>query len=165
MRVWVKKILIALVALLVVIQVARPARTNPPVDPKLEISAVHTGSQQAMSVLERSCNDCHSNRTVWPWYSSVAPVSWLVANDVREGRGEMNLSEWGAYDGQKKVKLLGKICEEVKDGEMPGTTYGWMHPQARLTSADVQTVCAFTTASLQGLPARSEKEEKEEDGD
>lgn len=165
MKVWMKRILMALVVLLAVIQVARPARTNPPVDQKLEISAIHTGSPQAMGVLERSCNDCHSNRTVWPWYTNVAPVSWLVAHDVQEGRGEMNLSQWGNYDAQKRQKLLGKMCEEVSEGGMPGTAYQWMHPQARLNSADVQTVCAFTRASLQSMPRRSERGEEEEDGD
>jgi len=165
MKVWLKRIPMALVVLLVAIQVVRPARTNPPVDQKLEISAIHTGSPQAMGVLERSCNDCHSHHTVWPWYSNVAPVSWLVTHDVQEGRGEMNLSQWGSYEEKKRQKLLGKMCEEVTEGGMPGTAYEWMHPKARLNTADVQTVCAFTRASIQGMPALQEKEEKDEDGD
>ncbi|MBZ5522765.1 MAG: heme-binding domain-containing protein [Acidobacteriia bacterium] len=150
MRIWLKRIAIALL-LLGVIQVVRPARSNPPIDPKLEIRAVHTRSQPAMDILERSCNDCHSNHTVWPWYSNFAPVSWLVAHDVRQGRREMNLSQWGDYDQQKRQKLLGEMCAEVSEGGMPGTAYEWMHRRARLTNADVQAVCAFARAGLLGV--------------
>lgn len=166
MKVWIKRILLTLAVLLVAAQVVRPARTNPTVDPKLEISAVHTGSPAAIGILERSCNDCHSNRTVWPWYSSVAPASWLVTSDVREGRSEMNLSEWGAYSQEKRQKLLGKMCEEVTEGDMPGALYASIHPQARLTGADVQTVCAFSRAGLQnGAREKDRHGEKDEDDD
>lgn len=166
MKVWMKRSLLALAVLLVAAQVVRPARTNPTVDPKLEISAIHTGSPAAMGILERSCNDCHSNRTVWPWYSKFAPASWLVTSDVNEGRSEMNLSEWGAYSQEKRQKLLGKMCEEVTEGDMPGALYATLHPQARLTGADVQAVCAFSKAGLEGeLKDKGRRGHEDEDDD
>jgi hypothetical protein len=74
---------------------------------------------EVAAILQRSCNDCHSNRTVWRWYSNVAPASWLVSHDVREGRDALNLSEWTRYAPQKQHKLMEEICEQVTEGEMP----------------------------------------------
>ena len=78
---------------------------------------------EAVSVLERSCRDCHSNETTWPWYSSVAPVSWLVARDVNEGRKELNISEFGTYEPKKQQHKLEEACTQVKEGEMPMWIY------------------------------------------
>jgi hypothetical protein len=150
MKKWIKRSFLAIIAILVVIQAARPARTNPASDPNQHIQAVLPVHPEVAATLSRSCNDCHSNNTVWPWYSNVAPVSWLLVSDVNEGRNELNFSAWGAYDREKQHKLLGKICEEVKDGEMPGTPYTLMHPNARLSNADQGKLCAWTAALAPG---------------
>lgn len=144
MRKFLKILVISLVAVGAAIQFVRPERTNPPVDPKKEITAHLAVEPAVMATLERSCNDCHSNRTVWPAYSNIAPVSWLVVQDVNEGRKEMNFSEWGSGKEKEPGELLGKICEEAKDGDMPGAAYTFMHPRAKLTPADVQTICNWT---------------------
>jgi len=149
----VKRVAIALLVCLAVAQFVRPSRTNRPVSPALEINAVQSVPSDLQSIFARSCYDCHSNRTVWPWYSHVAPVSWLLTYDVNEGRREMNLSRWGTYDKSKRNKLLGETCKEVSDGEMPGMFYTLMNPAARLTKADVQTICGWTQSSEQGLAA------------
>jgi mono/diheme cytochrome c family protein len=141
---WIKRALWVVVAILVLGQAIRPSRTNPPAETALDISADAALPPATMSVFHRACNDCHSNLTVWPWYSSVAPVSWLVAYDVRTGRKEMNLSEWGNYTAERKAELARKMCKEVTEGEMPGPMYSLMHPQAKLSSADVQAVCAWS---------------------
>ena len=154
--VWVKRVVIAVLVCLAVAQFVRPSRTNPPVNPALEINAAQSVPPELQSIFARSCNDCHSNRTVWPWYSNVAPVSWLLAYDVKEGRREMNLSQWGTYDEAKRNKLLGEMCNEVSNGEMPGTFYTIMHPAGRLTKADVQTICRWTETSKQGLSIKRE---------
>ena len=72
-----------------------------------------------MAVIGRACSDCHSNHTVWPWYSRISPVSWLVARDVKEGRAKLNFSQWNIYSPEMTRIKLGEICEEVKKGEMP----------------------------------------------
>ncbi len=100
-------------------------------------------------IINRSCADCHSNRTVWPWYSSVAPVSWLVVHDVNEGRGELNFSEWGTYTARRRDRKLTEICNEVREGDMPGAAYALMHPQAKLSPADVNTLCEWTQRARQ----------------
>jgi Haem-binding domain len=137
----IKRIGIAIVVLLVVIQVIRPARTNPPVDETRTIQANSTITPQISAIFERSCKDCHSFRTAWPWYSEVAPVSWLLVSDVNGARKQMSLSEWGAYDPKKKVSKLQKICEEVEAGDMPLGIYVVLHPDAKLSDADKHALC------------------------
>ena len=138
--------LILLAVVFVAIQFSRPARTNPPVNPAQSIEANLQVSPQVAAIFDRSCNDCHSNKTVWPWYTNVAPVSWFLVNHVNEGRGDMNLSEWGSYDKDKQSHRLRDICEQVQDGEMPLSTYTPLHPKAKLSAADVQTLCDWAKA-------------------
>jgi hypothetical protein len=161
MKKWLKLSLITLVALVVAAQAVRPARTNPPVDPQKEITAHMQVDPAVMATLSRACNDCHSNRTEWPWYSNVAPVSWLVAHDVNDGREELNFSEWGASKEKEPGKLLGKICSEVNEGEMPMATYTLIHPQAKLTREEVQNVCRWTNsiASNVSSPAKDDDDD------
>ncbi|MGZ4845363.1 MAG: heme-binding domain-containing protein [Candidatus Angelobacter sp.] len=163
MKKWLKLSLITLVVLVAAAQVVRPARTNPPVDPKKEISAHMQMDPAVMATLSRACNDCHSNRTEWPWYTNVAPVSWLVARDVNEGREELNLSEWGASKEKEPGKLLGKICSEMKDGEMPMATYTLLHPQAKLTSAEVQNVCRWTNSIAKNVAETTKDKDDDDD--
>ena len=84
-------------------------------------------------MLKTSCYDCHSNQTVYPWYSSVAPVSWLVIRDTKEGRKELNFSNWEKYSKMDKAKLLDDISEEVEESEMPMPIYFIMHSDAKLS--------------------------------
>jgi hypothetical protein len=144
--------------LFLVIQLIRPVRRNPSTDPAHEFTAVHSATPAVVSMLQRSCSDCHSNQTVWPWYSSVAPASWVIAHDVNDGRDAMNFSQWGAYTLDKQQELVGKMCEEVKDGEMPMSQYTLLHPHARLNSTDVKTLCSWTQQIVGSVEAR-------EDGD
>ena len=155
MFVWVKRVILALVVIFLIAQFIRPSRTNPPVDPTLEINASQSVGPAIHLILARSCNDCHSDLTVWPWYSSVAPTSWLLSYDVNKGRSAMNLSRWGAYSVEKRNDLVKEICKEVSDGEMPGSAYTLLHPGARLTDADVQTVCRWTQVGP-GASSRSD---------
>jgi len=134
-----------------VIQVIRPARTNPTIDPTREITARLTVDPAVESIFERSCNDCHSNRTVWPWYSNVAPVSWFVINHVNGGRRHLNFSDWAALPPQRVIRRLDDICKEVKSGGMPLSTYTPMHPLSKLTPSDEDAICRWTGATRQNL--------------
>jgi hypothetical protein len=143
----VRRVALGAVAVIILIQAYRPSRTNPPVDAKQEISAVMSVDAGVQSIFNRSCNDCHSGRTVWPWYSEVAPVSWLVASDVRDGRRHMNFSEWGSYPGFKRADMLNETCKLVTQRDMPPLTYNLMHAPARLSDSDRQAICAWTKAN------------------
>jgi len=153
MRLVLQRSVLALGLLLILAQIYRPTRTNPQIHAEQQIGAYLTAEPVIPPILERSCNDCHSNRTVWPWYSQVAPVSWLVVSDVNRGRRRVNFSEWGSYPADKRSKLLAAICKEVTEGDMPPMTYRPMHSSAKLSKADAQEICRWTTAARQTLAA------------
>ncbi len=95
MRVDASKVVLWLTGIFVLIQVVMPAKTNPESDPSQSLRVVKADHAAAIAAMDRSCRDCHSNDTIWPWYSYVAPVSWLVSHGVNEGRRELNMSEFG----------------------------------------------------------------------
>jgi hypothetical protein len=133
-----------LVVVLLLAQFVRPAKTNPAADPAAHLTAHTQVPSEVQKVLARSCNDCHSNQTTWPWYADVAPVSWLVVDDVNHGRKHMNFSHWAAYDAQERAKLLEEMCEEVSEGKMPLPIYTVVHQDAKVSSAEARTVCEWT---------------------
>ena len=141
---WLARIGGVLAIVFALIQGYRPERTNPPVDPSRTIQSVMSVPGPVNEILQRSCNDCHSNDTHWPWYSNVAPMSWLVVKDVNDGRAQMNFSNWAAYDRRDAAHALEEICEETEKGEMPLKAYLLTHPRARLSKADIHTLCAWT---------------------
>lgn len=133
---------LVLVIFLVAAQFVPVDRTNPPVGEEIVAPA------EVMTVLERACYDCHSNETVWPAYSRVAPASWLVVRDVRLGREALNYSTWGRYSAEERAELLEETWEEVEEGEMPMKAYVLLHPAARLTAEDEAVLRAWSRASV-----------------
>jgi hypothetical protein len=133
-----RHVLAGLVALLALAQFVPVSRTNPPVEQEVD------APPEVRAVLERSCYDCHSHETRWPWYAWIAPVSWLLAHDVAEAREHLNFSTWGRYDAGERAENLEEIAEMVEEGEMPPWFYLPLHPDARLSPADLATVTAWT---------------------
>jgi hypothetical protein len=125
----------------VAIQLVPVDRTNPPVTGEIQAPTA------VQEVLERSCYDCHSNQTSWPWYSRVAPASWLVAWDVAEAREHLNFSEWSSLAPKKKADAIHEIWEEVEEGEMPLWYYLPAHPEARLSDADREALRAWSVSA------------------
>ena len=158
MRKLLKRSFLFLLFVFIGIQLGRPSRTNPPVDSSREFSAVYPVNEAVKSTLQRSCNDCHSNRTVWPWYSNVAPASWLVAHDVNEGRNAMNLSNWSASQNENSQELVAKMCEEVSQKEMPPFQYTLMHPDAKVSGPEANAICLWTK-SVAGTIAEAEEDD------
>jgi hypothetical protein len=152
---FVKQVVLVVMVGAVAIQLVRPARTNPPTDPARTMMAVAHLPADVQSVLERSCRDCHSHDTRWPWYSNVAPVSWLVIDDVNHGRRHFNYSDWAQFDSDKVPQLLRDICDQTRNGEMPMSIYVWMHPDARLSDSDVSTLCTWSDAERRARGAKS----------
>ncbi len=134
------------------IQFIRPAMTNPPIDETKTIQAKVNVPPDVDAILTRSCNDCHSNKTNWVWYSNFAPVSWRMADHVNDGRRNLSLSEFGTYTSKKAGRKLEEMCEQVKSGEMPVWDYLIMHPAARLSDADKQTLCDWSAKEQEKLP-------------
>lgn len=129
-----RKLKLAILALAVILLIAQAFpvdKNNPPV-----IGDVQAPPEVKL-ILVKSCYGCHSNETTWPWYSNIFPVSWLVANDVHEGRRELNFSVWDEYSHAKRQKKLHEIQEEVASGAMPPWYYIYpMHMDARLSPAE-----------------------------
>jgi hypothetical protein len=123
------------------IQLAPVDRGNPPVESDI------VASPEVKAILKRSCYDCHSNETVWPWYSSVAPVSWVVARDVHRGREELNFSTWARSASPEQAKKATASWKEVLEGEMPPRSYLTVHPEARLSPEDRAVLRAWAGGS------------------
>jgi hypothetical protein len=140
-----KWLLVVLIVAFIGAQFVRPTRANPPVDASKTIFATGKVPADVRGILERSCADCHSHATVWPWYSKVAPVSWLVAEDVEHGRKDLNLSMWGDYTPKRAEHKLEELCEKVEDGEMPLKKYTFLHPSAKLSDADRRRLCEWSS--------------------
>jgi len=134
--------------LLAGIQLIRPARSNPPVDPSHTLEAVVFVPPQIESILQRACDDCHSDLTRWPWYSNVAPISWLVIDDVNSGRRQVNFSAWLRRDTKNPAEYTRErfqaMCKQVQTGNMPLTAYLLIHRAARLSQGDIGMICQWT---------------------
>jgi hypothetical protein len=132
------RIAVGVAALAVAIQLVPVSRTNPPVEADVP------APPEVKALLRRACYDCHSHETVWPLQARVAPSSWVVAHDVREGREELNFSRWTATPEQKRAKLPGAMRKEVVEKrDMPPLLYRWAHPGARLTDAERAAIAAW----------------------
>jgi hypothetical protein len=142
-----RKILLIIVGLLALCVICGgamlvfPKPANPPVvtEPKWD-------SPQTRELAQRACYDCHSNETVWPWYSNIMPFTFLIRHDVSEGRQRMNFSNWG----QARPEEAGDVSQIVLEGEMPPAQYLLMHPNARLTDAERQQLARGLSLTLGG---------------
>lgn len=92
--------------------------------------------ERTLTILEHSCQDCHSDRTSWPWYSYFAPASWLVERDVHNGRAAFNMSSWDGYTAERQKELLAQIAAQVRNKRMPQSSYTLLHKQAKLSDSD-----------------------------
>src|SRR5580704_16733431 len=146
-RVPAKWIVVGSVVLLILIQIIQPSRTNPSAATSRSLEAHVDVPPEVQTVLKRSCYDCHSNKTVWPWYSYVAPVSWLVASDVSGGRQKMNFTTWNRYTPDEQAKKVRAIWRQVEPGDMPPWYYLIEHNNARLSADDKTTLRDWSQAA------------------
>ncbi len=138
------------------LQFVRPARSNPPEVAGRNLAAHARLTPEVETVLRRSCMDCHSNRTEWPWYSHVAPASWLVVDHVNHGRRHLNFSDWARLDREEAGRVLKSICKEAQGGTMPMPSYTLVHRDARLSDGDVKTLCDWASAESERLASQED---------
>ena len=131
-------------ALFVAVQFIPVDRTNPP------IQTTVTAPTAVRSLLRRACFDCHSNETRWPWYSRIAPVSWLTARHVRDGRKDLNFSQWPAFDFTAQSLILRGIEKQLAGNAMPPRSYKLGHPEARLTAAEREVLLEWVRSDQGG---------------
>ena len=132
---------VILVALFALAQLVRPLDAKPATDPGRAIQAHLPQGSELGAVLDRSCGNCHTNAAEWPWYVRIAPVSWLIAKGVKEGRDAVNFSEWAGYSRSQQQSLLAASCQDVTEGKMPDRLYTTLRPEARLSEQDVEMLC------------------------
>jgi hypothetical protein len=148
---------IAVVATFVILQFFRSERDNPAVDPSNTVYASVHVPENVRTILERSCFDCHSNQTRWPWYSAIAPAMWVVAHDVEEGREHLNFSEFGQYKSLRAVAKLDMICEQIINRNMPLPEYLILHPGAEISKEEIDVICDWVESARDSLYNRSEE--------
>jgi len=129
-----KKIGYALLAILVIIQFFRPAKNINTADAATanDISKVYTVPEKVQQILKTSCYDCHSNNTIYPWYNNIQPVAWWLKNHVDEGKREINFNEFSSYSARRQYKKMEEVIEQVKEDEMPLSSYTIIHRDAKL---------------------------------
>jgi Haem-binding domain len=129
----VKKIAIGLLVALVIIQFFRPARNISSEKSSNDITNKYAVPASVQEILKTSCYDCHSNNTVYPWYANIQPVAWWLADHVKEGKKELDFSEFLTYSPKKAHHKLEEVNEMVKEGEMPLQSYTIIHQNAKLS--------------------------------
>ena len=139
----VRKILIIAVVLFVIIQFIPTGRPDNNPVPGKDILEIEDVPDEVATLLKTACYDCHSQQVTYPWYSYVAPVSFLVARDVREGREHLDFGHWGDLSKRKRIKALDDISETMESGEMPMKIYPIMHPEAKLTDAQREVIMSW----------------------
>ena len=140
-----KRILLALVILFIAIQFIPVERSNPAESAPLDVPSA------IAPILKSSCFDCHSNQTVWPWYSKVAPVSWVIADHVEDGRRHLNFSTWYEYSPKKQLKKLDELAEEVEEGKMPMEQYLYLHSEAKLSAEQKEKLVNWAHAAMDSV--------------
>jgi hypothetical protein len=132
----IRKILLLLLVALVIIQFFRPEKNQSTADAPNDISKHYPVPAEVNAILKKACTDCHSNNTEYPWYNNIQPIAWWLADHVKEGKKELNFSEFASYSPKKQHHKLEEVTETVKEGEMPLNSYTWTHKDAILTDAE-----------------------------
>lgn len=138
----------------VIIQFFRPTKNKAEGISKNDISTLYAVPADVQSILKTSCNDCHSNNTVYPWYAEVQPVAWWLNNHVVDGKKHLNFSEFAAYSLRKQYHKLEETNEMVKEGEMPLNSYLWVHTDASLNKEQKLTVANWVNSVMDTMKAR-----------
>jgi hypothetical protein len=135
-----KKIILTILAILVIIQFIRPSKNKSTATSINDISRHYVVPVEVDGILKRSCNDCHTNNTTYPWYTNIQPVGWWMQNHVKEGKSHLNFSEFASYAPKRQHHKLEEVIEMVKEGEMPLNSYLWVHGNAKLSDQDQSTL-------------------------
>ena len=144
MKRFIKIALLILAIAFIGIQFFQIDKTNPPVVEGQTLESAVAVPADIAFVLGRACNDCHTNKTNYPWYSYIQPSGWFLKDHVNEGRRELNFSEFAAYEPRKRKKKLEEICEQVESGEMPLPSYLWIHRESVLSESDKKAICDWS---------------------
>jgi hypothetical protein len=150
-----KKIGLVLLALLFLLQFVQPARNEGQSSGPNDVTQAMNVPVSVQQTLEKSCYDCHSNHTEYPWYSNIQPLGFWLKDHVDEGKEELNFSEFNSYTPKRKAKKMKEIVKEIEEGEMPLSSYTLIHGDAKLTEAQKAELIAWAKANQQFVPTDS----------
>lgn len=148
---FINKIVIAVFAVLVIIQFIRSEKNSQPGPQPNAIFEHYPAPDQVQAIVKKACYDCHSNNTNYPWYANVQPIAWWINDHVEDGKRHLNFSEFATYKPKKAKHKLEEVFEEVEKHEMPLESYTWIHPEARLTAEEQKMLIDWaksTSASI-----------------
>ncbi|WP_339834274.1 heme-binding domain-containing protein [uncultured Flavobacterium sp.] len=138
-----KKILIALLVVLVVLQFFQIDKTNPETDINQDFLTIHNPPTEIASIMKAACYDCHSNKSVYPWYSNIQPIGWYLKDHIEEGKEHLNFSEFGTYTPKKQAHKLEECYELIEKGEMPLSSYTIIHKEAVLSETQQTELVSY----------------------
>ncbi len=156
-----RKIFLALLGIFVLIQFARPEKNQATGISANDIATKYAVPADVHNVLKRSCFDCHSNNTVYPWYDNIQPVSWWLNNHIKEGKDELNFSEFTTYSPKKARHKLEEVGEAVTEGWMPLGSYLWVHGDAKLKPEEAKLIANWASQLRSQIPAPADEKEGE----
>jgi hypothetical protein len=150
-----KKILLGLLLLFIVTQFIRPTKNSNGEMLASDITRTLNVPENVLNVFKNSCNDCHSNNTRYPWYVNIQPMGWLMANHIKEGKENLNFSEFGTYSKRKQANKLRAIAKSVNDGSMPISSYTIMHTDAKLNSEDKKMISDWVSNTKDSMEVKN----------
>jgi uncharacterized membrane protein len=150
----IKKIGLGLLICLVIIQFIRPAKNTNTIDASKQITAVAAVPENVNVIIKKACNDCHSNNTNYPWYSNIQPVYFWLNDHIKEGKREINFDEFASYRLRRQYHKMEELIEQVKEGEMPLSSYTLIHKDAKLTDAERTTLTSWAQGIMDSMKAK-----------
>jgi hypothetical protein len=154
-KIWII-IIGAVILLFIVIQLFPPEKNDKLLNPQNDIVFVIEMPASVKKKIVDACYDCHSNKTAYPIYNRIAPVSWIMANHIRNGKEHLNFSEWATFDKKKQIKLLSDICDEITNGEMPIKSYVFMHSRAVINPKELGEICNWTEKASEQIMSKQD---------
>jgi hypothetical protein len=148
------KIIIGILIFLIIIQFIKPNRNTGDALGRNDFTHEIETPDSIMKILKVSCFDCHSNHTDYPWYAEINPVSWWLSNHVNEGKKELNFSEFVTYNERRANKKLDEIAKQLKEHEMPLSSYTFLHPDAKLNEQQINSLVKWTEAAKEEIKNR-----------
>jgi hypothetical protein len=149
----IKKILLALLIVFIAIQFIQPGHNKNGQVPPTDFAKVLVAPNNVQTLLQNACYDCHSNNTSYPWYANIQPMAWLMASHIKNGKAKLNFSDFGSNSNRKQISKLKGIANQIKDDEMPISSYKAMHKKANLTKEEKVLIIDWMNKTADSLSA------------
>lgn len=146
-----KKVAFALAVVFAVIQFIQPAHNKSVQVLPTDFTVMYKMPDTVKSIVQNACYDCHSNNTVYTWYSNIQPIAWLMASHIKNGKAKLNFSEFGNLSKRRQASTLNNISNQIKDDEMPLSSYKLMHPKARLSKEEKTMLTNWLQATADSI--------------